>query len=95
MEHTLTWSGHSYTIKPLQAYTEGHLELFFIYNKADADFVKGHMYKFMMEGWHGIVNKKQKMQNHWLNILISNSVWCRQTNFLYRQQYYFEEVKNN
>lgn len=52
------------THKPLQAYTEGHLKLFFIYNKADADFVKGHMYKFMMEGWHGIVNKKQKMQNH-------------------------------
>ena len=48
------------THKPLQAYTEGHLKLFFIYNKADADFVKGHMYKFMMEGWHGIVNKKQK-----------------------------------
>jgi len=48
------------THKPLQAYTEGHLKLFFIYNKADAEFVKGHMYKFMMEGWHGIVNKKQK-----------------------------------
>ncbi len=48
------------THKPLQAYTEGHLKLFFIYNKADADFVKGHMYKFMMEGWHGIVNNKQK-----------------------------------
>ncbi|MBK7089000.1 MAG: hypothetical protein IPH56_08810 [Chitinophagaceae bacterium] len=28
--------------------------------KKFADFVKGHMYKFMMEGWHGIVNKKQK-----------------------------------
>lgn len=46
--------------KPLKAYTEGHLKLFFIYNKADGDFVKGNMYKFMMEGWHGTINGKPK-----------------------------------
>ena len=48
------------THKPLKAFTEGHLKLFFIYNKADGAFVKEHMYKFMMEGWHGTVNKKKK-----------------------------------
>jgi hypothetical protein len=46
--------------KPLKANTDGHLKLFFIYNKADADFVKGNMYKFMMEGWHGTINGKPK-----------------------------------
>lgn len=46
--------------KPLKAYTDGHLKLFFIYNKADADFVKGNMYKFIMEGWHGTINGKPK-----------------------------------
>jgi len=31
------------THKPLQAFTQGHLKLFFIYNKHDGDFVKSHM----------------------------------------------------
>lgn len=48
------------THKPFKAYSEKALKLFFIYNKADADFVKGHMYKFMMEGWHGTVNRQEK-----------------------------------
>jgi hypothetical protein len=46
--------------KPLKAYTEGHLKLFFIYNKADGEFVKKHLYKFMLEGWHGKVRGIQK-----------------------------------
>jgi len=46
--------------KPLKAYTEGHLKLFFIYNKSDGEFVKNHLYKFMIEGWHGFVGGKQK-----------------------------------
>lgn len=49
--------------KPLQAFTKGHLKLFFIYNKRDAEFVKGHMYKFMMEGWHGVIKGKEKHAN--------------------------------
>ena len=48
------------THKPFKAYTEKALKLFFIYNKEDGDFVKGHMYKFMMEGWHGTVNRQEK-----------------------------------
>ena len=46
--------------KPLKAYTEGHLKLFFIYNKSDGDFVKNQLYRFMVEGWHGLVRGKQK-----------------------------------
>jgi hypothetical protein len=48
------------TYKPLQAYTKGHLKLFFIYNKADGEFVKGHMFKFILEGWCGIVSGKER-----------------------------------
>lgn len=82
------------THKPLQAYTEGHLKLFFIYNKADADFVKGRMYKFMMEGWHGIVNKKQKDAKpliEYINQQFSFDA-AKQTSFIDNNTI-FEEVK--
>lgn len=46
--------------KPYKAFTEEHLKLFFIYNKADGDFVKNNLYKFMKEGWHGTVGGKPK-----------------------------------
>jgi Piwi domain len=41
------------THKPLASFTKNHLKLFFIYNKADGDFVKETLYKFMREGWKG------------------------------------------
>lgn len=46
--------------KPLKSFTEKHLKLFFIYNKADGDFIKNNLYKFIVEGWHGMVKKVQK-----------------------------------
>jgi hypothetical protein len=48
------------THKPLASFTKNHLRLFFIYNKADGDFVKATLYKYMREGWKGIINGVEK-----------------------------------
>ncbi len=46
--------------KPYKSYTQNHLKLFFIYNKADGDFIKQHLYNAMVKGWKGKVNKQDK-----------------------------------
>jgi len=80
--------------KPLKAYTDGHLKLFFIYNKADADFVKGNMYKFMMEGWHGTINGKPKNAEPLISYINQPFSFdaAKQTAFV-NNETIFEEVK--
>lgn len=80
--------------KPLKAYTDGHLKLFFIYNKADADFVKGNMYKFMMEGWHGTINGKPKDAEPLISYINQPFSFdaAKQTAFV-NNETIFEEVK--
>jgi hypothetical protein len=46
--------------KPYRSFTQNHLKLFFIYNKADGDFIKQHLYKALVKGWKGRVNKYDK-----------------------------------
>jgi Piwi domain len=48
------------THKPLASFTKNHLRLFFIYNKADGDFVKETLYKYMKEGWKGLIKGVEK-----------------------------------
>lgn len=45
------------THKPLRSFTNKHLKLFFIYNKADGDFIKTHLFNTMTKGWKGRVKK--------------------------------------
>lgn len=82
------------THKPYKAYTEKSLKLFFIYNKDDGEFVKSHMYKFMMEGWHGTVNKQEKHSEPLISYINQPFGFdaSKQTSFIDNNNI-FEEVK--
>ncbi len=41
-----------YRHKPLKAFTESHVKLFFIYNASDGEFIKNTLYDFFINGWH-------------------------------------------
>lgn len=46
--------------KPLKAFTEDHVKLFFIYHKDDGEYIKDTLYDYFINGWHKPVNKVEK-----------------------------------
>lgn len=46
--------------KPLKSFSQKPIKLFFIYNKADGEFVKEHLYLAMVNGWKGKVKGVEK-----------------------------------
>lgn len=46
--------------KPLKAFTESHVKLFFIYHKDDGEYIKDTLYDYVINGWHKPVKNKEK-----------------------------------
>lgn len=46
--------------KPLKAFTENHVKLFFIYYKDDGEFIKDTFYEYITNGWHKPVKDVMK-----------------------------------
>ena len=46
--------------KPLRAFTEDHVKLFFIYHKDDGEYIKDTLYEYFINGWHRPVNRVEK-----------------------------------
>jgi hypothetical protein len=46
--------------KPLKAFTEDHVKLFFIYHKDDGEYIKDTLYDYLVNGWHKPVKNVEK-----------------------------------
>ncbi|MGL4956770.1 MAG: hypothetical protein ACRC9X_06295 [Bacteroidales bacterium] len=46
--------------KPLKAFIEDHVKLFFIYHKDYGEYIKDTLYDYFINGWHKPVNKVEK-----------------------------------